>query len=88
MLLQLNLEVTWQMNQSCVVECPVNCQLSDWSDWSTCSHTCGLKGETETSTSSRWSSLWWWTFQSSFIVNGPTGQESVQNRWINLVLLS
>uniref|UniRef100_A0A669DZB4 Thrombospondin type-1 domain-containing protein 7A n=1 Tax=Oreochromis niloticus TaxID=8128 RepID=A0A669DZB4_ORENI len=35
----------WQMNASCVVECPVNCQLSDWSPWSDCSHTCGLAGK-------------------------------------------
>uniref|UniRef100_A0A7N5ZTZ2 Thrombospondin type-1 domain-containing protein 7A n=1 Tax=Anabas testudineus TaxID=64144 RepID=A0A7N5ZTZ2_ANATE len=34
----------WQMNTSCVVECPVNCQLSDWSPWSECTHTCGLAG--------------------------------------------
>ena len=42
--LQLGLERKWQMNASCVVECPVNCQLSDWSPWSDCSHTCGLSG--------------------------------------------
>uniref|UniRef100_A0A671WB93 Thrombospondin type-1 domain-containing protein 7A n=1 Tax=Sparus aurata TaxID=8175 RepID=A0A671WB93_SPAAU len=35
----------WQMNASCVVECPVNCQLSDWSPWSECTHTCGLAGK-------------------------------------------
>lgn len=45
MLLQLNLEKKWQMNISCVVECPVNCQLSDWSVWSECSQTCGLEGK-------------------------------------------
>lgn len=45
--LQLNLEANWQLRLSCVVECPVNCQLSEWSDWSTCSQTCGLKGKTD-----------------------------------------
>uniref|UniRef100_A0A8C7G0H7 Thrombospondin type-1 domain-containing protein 7A n=1 Tax=Oncorhynchus kisutch TaxID=8019 RepID=A0A8C7G0H7_ONCKI len=38
-------EVKWQMNASCVVECPVNCQLSDWSPWSECTQTCGLAGK-------------------------------------------
>uniref|UniRef100_A0A674EB22 Thrombospondin type-1 domain-containing protein 7A n=1 Tax=Salmo trutta TaxID=8032 RepID=A0A674EB22_SALTR len=38
-------QVKWQMNASCVVECPVNCQLSDWSPWSECTQTCGLAGK-------------------------------------------
>ncbi|XP_075443351.1 thrombospondin type-1 domain-containing protein 7A [Ascaphus truei] len=42
---ELGLDKTWQMNTSCVVECPVNCQLSDWSPWSECSKECGLAGK-------------------------------------------
>ncbi|XP_029022153.1 thrombospondin type-1 domain-containing protein 7A [Betta splendens] len=42
---ELGLERKWQMNASCVVDCPVNCQLSEWSQWSECTHTCGLTGK-------------------------------------------
>uniref|UniRef100_A0A8C8IFT5 Thrombospondin type-1 domain-containing protein 7A n=1 Tax=Oncorhynchus tshawytscha TaxID=74940 RepID=A0A8C8IFT5_ONCTS len=42
---ELGLDRKWQMNASCVVECPVNCQLSDWSPWSECTQTCGLAGK-------------------------------------------
>ncbi|XP_021570660.1 uncharacterized protein LOC110596068 [Carlito syrichta] len=41
---QLGLEKNWQVNTTCVVECPVNCQLSDWSSWSECSPVRGLTG--------------------------------------------
>ena len=26
------------------VECPVNCEMSSWGDWSQCSKTCGTGG--------------------------------------------
>uniref|UniRef100_A0A3P8VNT9 Thrombospondin type-1 domain-containing protein 7A n=1 Tax=Cynoglossus semilaevis TaxID=244447 RepID=A0A3P8VNT9_CYNSE len=42
---ELGLERKWQMNASCTVECPVNCQLSEWSSWSRCTRTCGLAGK-------------------------------------------
>ncbi|XP_041102190.1 thrombospondin type-1 domain-containing protein 7A-like isoform X2 [Polyodon spathula] len=42
---ELGLETNWQMNLSCVVECPVNCQLTDWAAWSECSESCGLLGK-------------------------------------------
>ncbi|XP_014851900.1 PREDICTED: thrombospondin type-1 domain-containing protein 7B isoform X1 [Poecilia mexicana] len=33
-----------QLLESCVVDCPVSCILSDWSPWADCSHTCGTQG--------------------------------------------
>ncbi|KAM9824426.1 thrombospondin type-1 domain-containing protein 7A [Neosynchiropus ocellatus] len=42
---ELGLESKWQMNASCMIECPVNCLLSSWSSWSECTHACGLQGK-------------------------------------------
>ncbi|XP_015252845.1 PREDICTED: thrombospondin type-1 domain-containing protein 7B, partial [Cyprinodon variegatus] len=33
-----------QLLESCMVDCPVSCILSEWSPWADCSHTCGTQG--------------------------------------------
>ncbi|XP_047227142.1 thrombospondin type-1 domain-containing protein 7B isoform X3 [Girardinichthys multiradiatus] len=33
-----------QLLESCVVDCPVSCILTDWSPWADCSLTCGTQG--------------------------------------------
>ncbi|XP_072300062.1 thrombospondin type-1 domain-containing protein 7B [Eucyclogobius newberryi] len=35
----------WTLSESCEVDCPVSCVLSDWSPWAECSHSCGSKGQ-------------------------------------------
>uniref|UniRef100_A0A3P9C4G4 Thrombospondin type 1 domain containing 7B n=1 Tax=Maylandia zebra TaxID=106582 RepID=A0A3P9C4G4_9CICH len=33
----------WILTESCVVNCPVSCVLSEWSPWAECSHSCGRR---------------------------------------------
>ncbi|TKS67458.1 Thrombospondin type-1 domain-containing protein 7A [Collichthys lucidus] len=42
--LQFGLINKWGLSESCVVDCPVSCILSDWSSWAECSHSCGSQG--------------------------------------------
>ncbi|KAF0026331.1 hypothetical protein F2P81_021068 [Scophthalmus maximus] len=43
---QFGLINKWRLSESCVVDCPVSCMLSDWSPWAECSHTCGTQAMT------------------------------------------
>uniref|UniRef100_A0A672IN85 Thrombospondin, type I, domain containing 7Ba n=1 Tax=Salarias fasciatus TaxID=181472 RepID=A0A672IN85_SALFA len=42
---QFGLINKWRLSESCTVDCPVSCILSDWSPWADCSHTCGSQGK-------------------------------------------
>ncbi|VTJ82931.1 Hypothetical predicted protein, partial [Marmota monax] len=30
------------MQEECVIPCPFDCKLSDWSSWGSCSSSCGI----------------------------------------------
>ncbi|XP_039883311.1 thrombospondin type-1 domain-containing protein 7B isoform X1 [Simochromis diagramma] len=42
---QFGLINKWILTESCVVNCPVSCVLSEWSPWAECSHSCGSQGQ-------------------------------------------
>ncbi|KAK1789123.1 hypothetical protein P4O66_015074, partial [Electrophorus voltai] len=41
---ELGLPQPWKLMDTCQVDCPVSCTLSEWSVWTECSHACGNQG--------------------------------------------
>jgi hypothetical protein len=46
----LRCPTTYTKNDTCSVQCSVNCAVSEWSEWSTCSRTCGSGTQRRTRT--------------------------------------
>lgn len=38
----LNLFLSGYIQEECVIPCPFDCKLSDWSSWGSCSSSCGI----------------------------------------------
>lgn len=38
----LNLFLLGYIQEKCVIPCPFDCKLSDWSSWGSCSSSCGI----------------------------------------------
>ncbi|KAF7655323.1 hypothetical protein LDENG_00057900 [Lucifuga dentata] len=42
---QFGLITNWNLSESCMVDCPVSCLLSDWSSWAECLQSCGSQAQ-------------------------------------------